>query len=93
MVVIRLVLREQMAHLEGFDPPPPSSEVWRRPFSPTFAMIRSCSLPLLQANRLRRADNGEQARSPATAFYCGQIVVKAGDSLKHPRRHNLRRGS
>jgi hypothetical protein len=35
---------KQLAHLEAFEPPTPSSEHWHEVYSPLFAVIRTCSL-------------------------------------------------
>ncbi|MDQ2741883.1 MAG: hypothetical protein M3Z66_06250 [Chloroflexota bacterium] len=76
--VVQPVVDEQqqtVAHLEEFEPPTPSSEVWYCAFSLAFATIRSWSLPLLQADSLGHSVNDERARLPVNDDYCGQIVV------------------
>lgn len=79
--------RQTMAHVEGFEPPTPSSEVWYRVLSLTFTWARSCSLPLHQADHSGPPDAGEQARLPATIEHCGQTgMLTSRISLPVPRR-------
>jgi hypothetical protein len=78
-----------VAHLEGFEPPPPSSEDWYRALSPMFTVTRSRSLPLLQADCFRLTISRERGRLPANIQHCGQIVVQRRRSRaesRFPRR-------